>query len=104
MQGIFNAISRMRQLQVIMLVNRIIYLMQKIIYVGRFFSEQTYAAFRTKRIIGAIAVVLMLVGGLLEILLYLGECLHCPYSYGQRVITLQSSSLFFFTCIFALVE
>ncbi|WFR61083.1 hypothetical protein P9222_21575 [Paenibacillus amylolyticus] len=78
MQGIFNAISRMRQLQVIMLVNRIIYLMQKIIYVGRFFSEQTYAAFRTKRIIGAIAVVLMLVGGLLEILLYLGGMLALP--------------------------
>ncbi|WP_433753955.1 hypothetical protein [Paenibacillus amylolyticus] len=78
MQGIFNTISRMRQLQVITLVNRIIYFMQKIPVVGRFFSEQTYAAFRTKRIIGVIAVVLMLVGGLLESVFYFGGMLALP--------------------------
>ncbi|MEK4660713.1 hypothetical protein MHH93_02390 [Priestia sp. FSL H7-0729] len=78
MQEMFSTISRMRQLQVITLVNRIIYFMQKIPVVGRVFSEQTYAAFRTKRIIGAFAVVLMLVGGLLESVLYFGGMLALP--------------------------
>ncbi|UPK41302.1 hypothetical protein [Paenibacillus pabuli] len=78
MQGIFSTISRMRQLQVITLVNRIIYFMQKIPVVGRFFSEQTYAAFWTKRIIGAIAVILMFVAGLLESLFYIGGMLALP--------------------------
>ncbi|WP_339255347.1 hypothetical protein MKZ12_15795 [Paenibacillus sp. FSL R5-0713] len=78
MQEMFSTISRMRQLQIITLVNRLIYFMQRIPVVGRLISEQTYAAFRTKRILGAIAVILMFVAGLLESLLYIGGMLALP--------------------------
>jgi hypothetical protein len=78
MQGIFNTISRMWQLQVITLVNRLIYMMQRLPVVGTLISDQTYAAFRTKRTLGAIAVVLMFGAGLLESILYFWGMLALP--------------------------
>lgn len=70
MTGMISTISRIWQLQMITLVNRLIYFMQKLPFVGQLISEQTYAAFRTKRTISAIAVILLFVAGLLESLLY----------------------------------
>lgn len=70
MQGIFNTISRMWQLQVITLVNRLIYFMQRLPVVGTFIRDRSYAAFRAKRTLGAIAVILMFSAGLIESLLY----------------------------------
>lgn len=78
MQGIFNTISRMWQLQVITLVNRLIYFMQRLPVVGTFIREQTYAAFRAKRTLGAIAVILMFGAGLLESILYFWGMLALP--------------------------
>lgn len=72
MTGMISTISRIWQLQMITLVNRLIYFTQKLPFVGHLISEQTYAAFRTKRTIGAIAVILLFVAGLLESLLYFG--------------------------------
>ncbi|MGF6355072.1 hypothetical protein ABIE27_002986 [Paenibacillus sp. 4624] len=78
MQGIFNTVSRMWQLQVITLVNRLIYMMQRLPVVGTLIRDQTYAAFRTKRTLGAIAVILMLGAGLLESILYFWGMLALP--------------------------
>lgn len=76
--GMFNTISRIRQLQIITLVNRLIYFMQRLPIVGRLISDQNYAAFRTKRKIGGIVVVLIFVAGLLESLIYFGGMLALP--------------------------
>nr|WP_145402190.1 hypothetical protein [Paenibacillus xylanexedens] len=78
MQGIFSTISRMWQLQVISLVNRLIYFMQSLPVIGSLIRDQTYAAFRTKRILGAIAVILRLGAGLFESILYFGVLLVWP--------------------------
>ncbi|MEK3920873.1 MULTISPECIES: hypothetical protein [unclassified Paenibacillus] len=78
MTGIFSTISRMWQLQMITLVNRLIYFTQKLPFAGNLISAQTYAAFRTKRTIGAIAVILLFVAGLLESLLYFGGMFALP--------------------------
>ncbi|WP_434751028.1 hypothetical protein [Paenibacillus amylolyticus] len=78
MQGIFSTISLMWQLQVITLVNRLIYFTQRLPVVGIFIRDQTYAAFRTKRTLGAIAVILMFGAGLLESLLYFWGMLALP--------------------------
>ncbi|MGQ8872157.1 hypothetical protein [Paenibacillus sp. TSA_86.1] len=78
MQRIFSTISRMWQLQVITLVNRLIYFMQRLPVVGILIRDQTYAAFRTKRILGAVAVILMFGAGLLESLLYFWGMLALP--------------------------
>ncbi|WP_340017526.1 hypothetical protein [Paenibacillus sp. FSL H3-0457] len=78
MTGMISTISRIWQLQMITLVNRLIYFTQKLPFVGKLISEQTYAAFRTKRTIGAIAVILLFVAGLLESLLYFGGMFALP--------------------------
>ena len=78
MQGISNTISRMWQLQVITLVNRLIYMMQRLPVVGTLIRDQAYAAFRTKRTLGAIAVILMFGAGLLESILYFWGMLALP--------------------------
>ncbi|WP_342556183.1 hypothetical protein [Paenibacillus sp. FSL R7-0652] len=78
MQGIFNTISRMRQLQVITRVNRFIYFMQRIPALGTLIHDQTYAAFRTKRTLGAAAVIVMFGAGVLESLLYFCGLLALP--------------------------
>ncbi|WP_338706127.1 hypothetical protein [Paenibacillus amylolyticus] len=78
MTGMISTISRIWQLQMITLVNRLIYFTQKLPFVGHLISEQTYAAFRTKRTIGAIAVILLFVAGLLESLLYFGGMFALP--------------------------
>lgn len=78
MTGMISTISRMWQLQMITLVNRLIYFTQKLPFVGHLISEQTYAAFRTKRTIGAIAVILLFLAGLLESLLYFGGMFALP--------------------------
>lgn len=70
MQGIFNTVSLMWQLQLITLVNRLIYLLQRLPVVGILIRDQTYTAFRAKRTLGAIAVILMFGAGLIESLLY----------------------------------
>ncbi|WP_145331050.1 hypothetical protein [Paenibacillus xylanexedens] len=78
MQGIFNTISRMWQLQVITLVNRLIYFLQRLPVVGTFIRDRSYAAFRAKRTLGAIAVILMFGAGLIESLLYFWGMLVLP--------------------------
>ncbi|WP_308721751.1 hypothetical protein [Paenibacillus polysaccharolyticus] len=78
MQGIFNTVSLMWQLQVITLVNCLIYFMQRLPVVGPLISDQTYAAFRAKRTLGAVAVVLMFGAGLLESLIYFCGMLALP--------------------------
>lgn len=78
MTGMISTISRIWQLQMITLVNRLIYFTQKLPFVGNLISEQTYAAVRTKRTIGAIAVILLVLVGLLESLLYFGGMLALP--------------------------
>lgn len=78
MPEMLNTLVRMWQLQVAIFVNKLIFYARRLPLIGRFITERAYGAVRAKRRAGVIAIVLILLGGIAESLLYFGVLLALP--------------------------
>lgn len=78
MPDVLRTIALMWQLQTVTLANRLIYYAQRLPLLGGRVSDRAYAAVRAKRIVGVAAVILLILGGLLESFLYIGIMLALP--------------------------
>ncbi|ETT32903.1 hypothetical protein C162_30934 [Paenibacillus sp. FSL R7-269] len=78
MPEMLNTMVTMWQLQMATLVNKLIFYSRRLPLIGRFITERAYGAVHAKRRVGRIAVVLILLGGIAESLLYFGVLLALP--------------------------
>lgn len=78
MTEMLNTVVRMWQLQLAILVNKLIFYARRLPLIGSFITERAYGAAQAKRRAGGIAIVLILLGGLAESLLYFGVLLVLP--------------------------
>lgn len=78
MPEMLNTMVRIWQLQIAVFVNKLIFYTQRLPLIGRLITERAYAAVQAKRRSGVVAVVLILLGGLAESLLYFGVLLALP--------------------------
>ncbi|WP_238651917.1 hypothetical protein [Paenibacillus piscarius] len=78
MPEMLNTLVRMWQLQVALFVNKLIFYAQRLPFIGKLVTDRAYGAVQAKRRAGGIAVVLILLGGLAESLLYFVVLLALP--------------------------